>query len=49
MSQYVLGSLYYEGTENGISVVNNKEIGLNLIKKPAIQGYDKAINKLKMK
>ncbi len=47
MSQYVLGSLYYEGTENGISVVNNKEIGLNLIKKAAIQGYDKAINKLK--
>lgn len=47
MSQYVLGSLYYEGTENGISVVNNKEIGLELIKKSAIQGYDKAIDKLK--
>lgn len=47
MSQYVLGSLYYEGTENGINVINNKEIGLELIKKSAIQGYDKAIDKLK--
>lgn len=47
MSQYVLGSLYYEGTENGISVVANKQIGLDLIRKSAIQGYDKAIDKLK--
>lgn len=47
MSQYVLGSLYYEGMENGISVVNNKEIGLELIKKSAIQGYNKAIDRLK--
>lgn len=47
MAQYVLGSLYYEGTENGINVINNKQIGLELIKKSAMQGYNKAIDKLK--
>ncbi len=47
MAQYVLGSLYFEGYENGMEIIKNKELGLELIRKSAIQGYDKAINKLK--
>ena len=49
-AEYALGQAFLQRIglkENGISVVNNKEIGLDLIKKSAIQGYDKAIDKLK--
>ena len=47
MAEYVLGSIYLEGKENGVDVEPNKEYGLELIKKSAEKGYEDAINKLK--
>ena len=46
-SQYVLGKLYLEGKENGIDIEENKEYGLELIRKAAEAGHEEAINKIK--
>ena len=44
---FILGEIYYEGQENGLNIISNKEKGLELIKKSASYGYEKAIEKLK--
>ena len=46
MAEYILGMIYFEGKENGIEVEENKEYGLELIKRAAEKGYEDAINKL---
>ena len=46
-AEYILGMIYYEGKENGIEVEENKEYGLELIKRAAEKGYEDAVNKLK--
>ena len=47
MGQWLLGTLYLEGTENGIKIEENKEYGLELLQKSAKQGNEKAKEKLK--
>lgn len=42
MAQYVLGAIYYEGKENGMDVEENKEYGLELLKKSAEAGNEEA-------
>lgn len=42
MAQYVLGAIYYEGKENGMDVEENKEYGLELLKKSAEAGNEDA-------
>ena len=39
--------LYIEGKENDIKFEENKEYGIELLKKSAEQGYEEAIKKLK--
>ncbi len=46
-AEYILGMIYLQGKENGIDVEENKEYGLELIKRSAQKGYEDAINKLK--
>lgn len=46
-AEYILGMIYYAGKENGIEVEENKEYGLELIKRAAEKGYEDAVNKLK--
>ena len=41
------GILYIEGKENDIKIEENKEYGIELLKKSAEQGYEEAIKKLK--
>ena len=47
MAQWFLGILYLEGKENDIKIEENKEYGIELLKKSAEQGYEEAIKKLK--
>ena len=47
MAQWLLGILYLEGKENDIKIEENKEYGIELLKKSAEQGYEEAIKKLK--
>lgn len=47
MAQWFLGILYIEGKENDIKIEENKEYGIELLKKSAEQGYEEAIKKLK--
>ena len=47
MAQWLLGILYLEGKENDIKIEENKEYGIELLKKSAEQGYEEATKKLK--
>lgn len=47
MAEYILGMIYLEGKENGLEVEENKEYGLELIKRAAEKGHEGAINELK--
>lgn len=47
MGQWLLGTLYLEGNENGIEIKQDKEYGIELLQKSAKQGNEKAIEKLK--
>jgi len=47
MAEYTLGMIYFEGNENGVDVEENKDFGLELIKRAAEKGHEDAINRLK--
>lgn len=47
MAQWFLGILYLERKENDIKIEENKEYGIELLKKSAEQGYEEVIKKLK--
>lgn len=47
MAEYTLGMIYFAGKENGIEVEENKDYGLELIKRAAEKGHEGAMNELK--
>ena len=47
MGQWLLGTLYLEGNENGIEIEKNTEYGVELLQKSAEQGNEKAKEELK--
>ena len=47
MGQWLLGTLYLEGNENGIEIEKDTKYGLELLQKSAKQGNEKAKEELK--
>ena len=47
MGQWLLGTLYLEGNENGIEIEKDTKYGLELLQKSAEQGNEKAKEELK--